>query len=211
MLYIDKNQINEVHKGISYNLNYPIIQTKGINHNEIDKLNKDMYEDVEIFKEVIELQNEFDYISINKNIISEYSVHLNTEDMISIVIEFSQIAGLYGISYINSYNYDLKEGKYITLDDLFKKDSYYIKRINEKIIENIDSILERYCYDEEDIEGFLGISKDQSFYIEENAVVICFSSYEFDKLISTPIEFKISFYEFEDYLSDYSKKKIYKK
>ncbi|WP_195939928.1 RsiV family protein [Romboutsia sp. 1001713B170131_170501_G6] len=211
MLYVDKNQINEVHKGISYNLNYPIIQIEGINHNNVDKLNKDIYEDVEIFKEVIELQNEFDYISINKNIISEYNVHFNTEDMISIVMEFSQVAGLYGISYINSYNYDLKEDKYITLDDLFKKDSYYIKRINEKIIENIDSILERYCYDEEDIEGFLGISKDQSFYIEENAVVICFSSYEFDKLISTPIEFKISFYEFEEHLSNYTKKKIYKK
>ncbi|OPJ57069.1 WG repeat-containing protein [Alkalithermobacter paradoxus] len=70
---------------------------------------------------------------------------------------------------------DLENGKMYTLEDLFKKDSAYVKIISDIINYEIKNN-EEYSYVFPDT--FEEIRKDHTFYIDENALYIYFTPYE---------------------------------
>ncbi len=194
MLFIEDKKIKSENKLVGFYLSYPVIENKS---SFISKINNIIYKDIESFKELVTdtlnkpIIKNFDY---KINALSEYKVNLNKNQIISISIDFSQLIGLYDITYVNSYNYDIDLKREIKLKDLFKEDEDYMDIINYFILKEIDE----YLYDR-----FKGISDDNTFYITKEYLVICFSSYELDQKYSVALEFKIPIDEIKKYLSDY--------
>lgn len=194
MLPIGDKKIKSENNLLGFYLSYPVIEDKS---SFISEINDIIYQDVENFKELVTdtlnnpITKSFDY---KINALSEYKINLNENQIISIYIEFSQLIGLYDITYVNSYNYDIDLKREIKLKDLFKEDEDYMDIINYFILKEIDE----YLYDR-----FKGISDDNTFYITKEYLVICFSSYELDQKYSVALEFKIPIDEIKKYLSDY--------
>ncbi|MCR8745419.1 RsiV family protein [Romboutsia lituseburensis] len=206
MLSIDKNVIDESTSLVKCNLSYPIINEESIYSNIINLINNVIYEDIITFKDVVNDGLKVELFKLDKNIlhvITEYRVTFNKSNIISIPIEFSQLTGLYEVTYVNCYNYDLYKSKNLKLNDLFNTDTDYIKLINDKLYEKFEHIVKQYSYKTTD-NRFDGICNEQNFYIEKDGIVLCFSSYEISKYISHVVEFKLLFSEYEEVLSEYT-------
>ena len=113
MVSIQTSSIEKKDNLSVYNLNYPIIKSDN-EKNIINHINQRIYEDIIAFKSAIE------DIAYSKNnslscISTDYYITYNNNGIISIPIEFSQLDGLYNISYINSYNYDINLEKEIDI------------------------------------------------------------------------------------------------
>ena len=192
MIDIQTANIENKNRTAIFNLNYPYIT----NTNKLFKnINNNIYQDIISFKEVVEEELE-EILPQGKflcYINTEYEVTLKKDNLLSIYIEFSQLAGLYNINYINTYNYDINLEKEITLEDIF---------INENYENIIYSQIEEYG-DE------VVIYEDQAFYIEEDGIVVCFSSYELNREITEITKIKIYFKDYKEYLSEYTLSKIY--
>ncbi|WP_158534714.1 RsiV family protein [Romboutsia maritimum] len=210
MLSIEAHLIEEEIKELKYILKYPSLKNEDKKINFIKYINTKIYEDVTSFKDV--LQSDFkiyiapDYITYG---ITEYLISFNKNKIISIPIEFSQLIGLYDISYINCYNYDLNLEKEIMLVDIFNDKAWEIDILNRSIKKKLKNTIYNNEYisesiKNEEIEKFEGICSDQSFYIEEDGIVICFSSYEIGSENFQTIEVKFTFEECEEYLSAYT-------
>ncbi|MGL4914033.1 MAG: DUF3298 domain-containing protein [Romboutsia sp.] len=209
MLSIDRNIIEENTKLVRCSLIYPVIKEQDSLDNLIPLINKIIHEDIIAFKDVIIQELDNSQLKLNDYVlhaITEYRVSFNKNDIISIPIEFSQLIGLYDITYVNSYNFDLNLSKRLTLDDIFDENTDYVNYINKKLEVKFDYIMSKYLDDYEQLpkEKFKGINHDQNFYIEDDGIVICFSSYEMNKNISYLTEFKLLFSEFKGYLSKYT-------
>lgn len=228
MLSINKYVIEDEGRLVRYNINYPVIKYEEKN-NIVKYINKKIHEDVKAFKDVMSYEIDNSIFRISDFIfhaMTEYRVTFNKDNIISIPIEFSQLIGLYDITYVNSYNYDISLEKEIKLKDIFKVDVDYIDLINNKILDIIENVEEGYenIDDNEIVHGseidddsiynyeeFLGIDNNQVFYIEEDGITVSFSSYEMNERCSYFTEFKILFDEYKDYLSEYTMNNIYKK
>ena len=205
MLIIENRIIEKEEKSVRYTLNYPIIKLLNKENNFINFINKKIYEDVLCFKEVVQQILSEDESNILINLLTEYTVTFNENNIISIPIEFNQFIGLYNISYINSYNYDFNLEKEIKLKDIFDKVIDYKKFLTDTIKLQLSRKLE--CCEKE-IEDELiiysiEIYEDQPFYLESDGLVICFSSYEMGNSITNILEFKVMYEDAIDYFSDY--------
>lgn len=207
MLIIENRLIEKEEKSVRYILNYPIIKLLNRENNFINFINKKIYEDVLCFKEVVQQILSEDESNILINLLTEYTVTFNENNIISIPIEFNQFIGLYNISYINSYNYDFNLEKEIKLKDIFDKGIDYKKFLTDTIKLQLSRKLE--CYEKEIEDELINliysikIYEDQPFYLENEGLVICFSSYEMGNSITNILEFKVMYEDAIDYFSDY--------
>ena len=207
MLIIENRIIEKEEKSVRYTLNYPIIKLLNKENNFINFINKKIYEDVLCFKEVVQQILSEDESNILLNLLTEYTVTFNENNIISIPIEFNQFIGLYNISYINSYNYDFNLEKEIKLKDIFDKVIDYKKFLTDTIKLQLSRKLE--CCEkeiEDELINFIysiEIYEDQPFYLESDGLVICFSSYEMGNSITNILEFKVMYEDAIDYFSDY--------
>ncbi|RDY27390.1 DUF3298 domain-containing protein [Romboutsia weinsteinii] len=207
MLSIEKRIIEEIDPLSKYIINYPVITNK--NTPIINYLNQTIEQDIKAFKEAREHQIHYETIKptgFHYITMTEYRTPLNQNKILSIAIEFSQLIGIYDITYIKSYNYDLNIEKEINLSDIFLKEIDYIELINNEIITQIKANQPHYEFSSED---FVGILDSQVFYLEEDGITICFSSYEMDMYCPEVFEFKILFEDYEDYLSNYTLNNLY--
>lgn len=207
MLIIENRLIEKEEKSVRYTLNYPIIKLLNRENNFINFINKKIYEDVLCFKEVVQQILSEDESNILINLLTEYTVTFNENNIISIPIEFNQFIGLYNISYINSYNYDFNLEKEIKLKDIFDKGIDYKKFLTDTIKLQLSRKLE--CCEKEIEDELINliysikIYEDQPFYLENEGLVICFSSYEMGNSITNILEFKVMYEDAIDYFSDY--------
>ncbi|MDU1538699.1 MAG: hypothetical protein E6902_03685 [Paeniclostridium sordellii] len=171
-------------------IEYPVI-TSSEDNIFIKNINKKIYEDINIFKDIS--KEEVVYSNEKSTIFIDYETHLNKNNIISISIVFSEIyKNNHIINYINIYNYDLKNEKKILIEDIFNKKCNYEKLI-ESSIKNQIKELPQY------------IACDLSFYITSKYISINFSSYEI--LNSNEItNVKLYFGEIKEFLSDYTRK-----
>lgn len=210
MVSIQTSSIEKKDNLSVYNLNYPIIKSDN-EKNIINHINQRIYEDIIAFKSAIE------DIAYNKNnslscISTDYYITYNNNGIISIPIEFSQLDGLYNISYINSYNYDINLEKEIDIKDVFNSEIDYMEIIAKKIDNKIKELsrelsIDKYIMVLDYLKDII-FSDNPTFYISKDGIVICFSSYELDPSISDLSTFKISFEEDRSYLSNYIIEKI---
>ena len=208
MVLIQTSSIKKKDNLSVYNLNYPIIKSDN-KKDIINNINKKIYEDIISFKASIE--DILDIIPIKNKCLScintDYYISYNNNDIISIPIEFSQIDELYNISYINSYNYDINLEKEITLEDIFDPTIDYINLIANKIENKIKKLSKDLSIDKYimllDYLKDIVLSDNPTFYIDNEGIIICFSSYELDPTIYDISTFKIYFNEDRKYLSKY--------
>lgn len=209
MLSIDRHIIEDSNNLLRCSLNYPVIKQQKCEGNIIQIINKLIYEDIISFKDVSNYEcknSKYSMSDYTLNAISEYRVTFNKNYIISIPIEFSQLIGLYDITYINSYNYDIALGRCINLNDIFDNESNYIELINKKLLSEINNDLNEYRDDNEvyKADEIRFLYNAEAFYIEDNGIVICFSSYEVSQDISCFIELKLLFSNYKAYLSRYT-------
>lgn len=208
MLVIDTINIEEKDHLAIYNLNYPLLKNFQGKDDIVDYINEIIYQDIFCFKDVA--KDDIENFKVNKNYLSyintEYKVGFNKNDILSIKVEFSQLSGLYNITYVNSYNYDINLGRQINLKDVFKENIDYVEILNLNLIQELKNRSKLYELELDELEYYsyrLNILDNINFYIEYDGIVINFSSYELDKNISDSFEFKILFADCIDYLSSY--------
>lgn len=113
----------------------------------------------------------------NENPITEvtgrYYIRTNERGILSISIEIYWFSGgAHGMTVLKSVTFDVATGRIYRLQDLFKENADYVKRLSEIIKRQIR---ER---DIPVIVDFTSIKPDQDFYIENGTLVIYFQLYE---------------------------------
>ena len=223
MVVIAKELLQYEKDYIKYYINFPKIYYKQDNDKDyiknemIESVNQIIFEDIMTFMDVVEDTynvNSEEYTHINS--ITEFQVGYLSNDIISLAIEFSQLAGFYDISYLKGYNFDFKFKKNISLKHLFKENVDYIKILKKYILIQAKILIsELQKYNEDNlykiVEENICLDEENIFYFTQEYLILPFSSCEIDKEILNLIEFKIPFNKIYNYLSDYAIKNIVKK
>ena len=214
-LYILEQKAQRESEFFKYNIRYPILMpildcfyNSYYNINILNNINNTIYSHVKNLKDEIkrqakEYKKEYETVlsKLNENYVKyqyelyiDYKVTYNRNNIISIPIEsYEFTGGAHGMTYLNSYNYNLINGNQLKLSDMFKKDIDYKKIVNEYINYVISQNPDIYFKGED---GFKGIKEDQSFYIEDDGVVIYFSLYEIAPYYVGIPKFKMEFDKF---------------
>ncbi|UEL48471.1 hypothetical protein TPDSL_12680 [Terrisporobacter petrolearius] len=223
MVVIAKELLQYEKDYIKYYINFPKIYYKQDNDKDyiknemIESVNQIIFEDIMTFMDVVEDTynvNSEEYTHINS--ITEFQVGYLSNDIISLAIEFSQLAGFYDISYLKGYNFDFKLKNNISLKHLFKENVDYIKILKKYILIQAKILIsELQKYNEDNlykiVEENICLDEENIFYFTQEYLILPFSSCEIDKEILNLIEFKIPFNKIYNYLSDYAIKNIVKK
>lgn len=223
MVVIAKELLQYEKDYIKYYINFPKIYYKQDNDKDyiknemIESVNQIIFEDIMTFMDVVEDTyngNSEEYTHINS--ITEFQVGYLSNDIISLAIEFSQLAGFYDISYLKGYNFDFSLKKNISLKHLFKENVDYIKILKKYILIQAKILIsELQKYNEDNlykiVEENICLDEENIFYFTQEYLILPFSSCEIDKEVLNLIEFKIPFNKIYNYLSDYAIKNIVKK
>ncbi|GAA0091096.1 DUF3298 and DUF4163 domain-containing protein [Paraclostridium bifermentans] len=198
---------------LKYEITYPkiLIYPKYIYHNDYNKeiiqsINTIIYNDIIKFKYNLEKES-LNYKQIYKNEdvkfkyegYSNFDVTYDKNNLISIPVEFYEFTGgAHGMTYLESYNYDLDTGDQVLLNDLFNKGVDYKKIINDYIESYIEKNKEMFF---EENEGFKGIKDNQEFYMTDDNLVVYFEIYEIAPYYVSIPKFNIPLKEIEQYLN----------
>lgn len=130
MVDIKKRYIDIIDKNFNCIIEYPVIENLN-NDLFIEYINKKIYDDILIFKEIS--QDEYTHSNINTIIFTEFKEHVNKNNIISISIIFSEIYNSNKIiNYINTYNFDLKRKRELLIEDIFKTTGRIESSIGQK-------------------------------------------------------------------------------
>ena len=222
MIVIVKELLQYDKDYIKYYINIPKIYYKEndnkdyVKNEMIESINQVIFEDITSFMNVVEdSHNISDVEHINVNCITEFQVGYVSKNIMSLAIEFSQLAELYDISYLKAYNYDFKLKKDIDLKDFFKENVDYIKILKKNIMIQAKTLfMEFEGYAEYDLhhvcEDSICLDKENIFYFTREYLILSFSSCEINEDILNLVEFKIPFSKIYHYLSEYAIKNIVK-
>ena len=218
-LYILKQEFQRETEFFKYDIKYPILLpilnyycTSYYNLNVINNINNTIYLDVKNLKDKVKSESKKykkeyyqivlsesnkDYVKYQYELYIDYKLTYNKNNVISIpmnVYEFT--GGAHGMTYLNSYNYNLINGKKLKLSDIFKENIDYKKIIDNYIKYVIKKNPDIYFQGNN---GFKGIKEEQSFYIEDDGIVIYFDLYEIAPYYVGIPNFKIKYDEFIKY------------
>ena len=183
----DINIITETIKkdleALEVNIEIPIIQ--GVSYILVqDKINQIIYKDVSDFREIMEKDaEEFLKIARKENweirkmqAYTEYTVHFIGSDILSIsVFYYSYRLGAHGYTLQIAYNFNLATGEKIIFKDFIDEKGLSEATINDEIRRAIKSEKEKYF---ENGASFKGVVEEQTFYIENDGIVVYFGLYE---------------------------------
>lgn len=179
MLEIKKKYIDEEYENLNCMIEYPVIENFN-NNLFIEYINKKIYDDILIFKELSSYEN-IDSTG-NTIIFIDFKEHLNKNNIISISMIFSEIyESTKIVNYINTYNFDIERKRELLIEYIINRDF--------------------------DVEKIIDHNLNQSFYITKDYISIVFSSYE-NKDTSEIDEYKLYFKENEKNISRYIKEYV---
>lgn len=142
----------------------------------------------EIDEYVKEVQH-YDFPINNFVLYSRFQPGYVNSRMLSLTVDYYQYTGgAHGITERRPYNIDLSTGQDLALKDLFISNYDYGSVINNEIRRQINS--SEGMYFDGDM-GFQGISEDQDFYLQDDALIIFFQQYEIAPYAAGIPEFKI--------------------
>lgn len=127
-----------------------------------------------------------------------YEIKNNQRDILSISLSNYTYhnKAAHGMTIIQSLTYDLKNKKLVTLEDLFKPGSNYLKRLSDIIKKQIRS------RDIPVINEFTQIKDNQYFYLADRTLVIYFQLYELAPYAFGFPFFPISVYDIQDIIKE---------
>ena len=178
---IDTQTITKNNKYINSIINIPIIMidnkdiSKNINDeitNSIMKFFNDSQKQAKEYNDALsEVENKF-----VANV--DFDVKKNSDNILSILIKYYKYAGGAHGYYENvAYNIDIRNGNFLTIDNLFKEGSDYKNIINEEIRNQIEELIK---LDEQNkgVYEFKSIEDKQKFYIQDDNIVVYFDLYD---------------------------------
>ena len=178
---IDTQTITKNNKYINSIINIPIIMidnkdiSKNINDeitNSIMKFFNDSQKQAKEYNDALpEVENKF-----VANV--DFDVKKNSDNILSILIKYYKYAGGAHGYYENvAYNIDIRNGNFLTIDNLFKEGSDYKNIINEEIRRQIEELIK---LDEQNkgVYEFKSIEDKQKFYIQDDNIVVYFDLYD---------------------------------
>lgn len=217
---VELKNINENTEFFKSDIRYPYLKIKNkylenedFNIKVIENINKIMRNYSVNFKEKIkedskDYKKQYEdifskskekYMKYQYEAYSDYKITYNKNNLISIPMKLYEFTGgAHGMSYLKVFNYDLISGKEIKLRDMFKNDINYKAIIDKYIKQQIQENKDIYFSEEQ---GFKGISDNQSFYIEEDGIVVYFGLYEIAPYYVGIPKFKLTWDEFGEYLN----------
>lgn len=127
-----------------------------------------------------------------------YEIKNNQRDVLSLSLSnyVYHYHAAHGMTVIKSLTFDLQKGNQVSLKDLFKPGSDYVKRLSELIsiqIKQRDIPL---------LVDFKAIRPDQDFYIADKALIIYFQLYEITPYAYGFPMFPISVYDLQDIIDE---------
>lgn len=202
LLKIEKAQENKVtivtsgydkdSEQASIHLKYP--QLKGNENKEAETaINNRIKEDVNVFRENMEKQlKERESQEVESNpyaFESSYIVTYNQNGVLSLLTEqYENLGGAHGMVMRKGYTFSLKDGKLLSLDDLFGANKNYSKQLNSKLSAKLDYFPGYFG-------GFKGLSDQPDFYLEPDNLKVFFQLYEYTPYAAGFPEFSIAFNE----------------
>ncbi|WP_027623066.1 PdaC/SigV domain-containing protein [Clostridium lundense] len=186
--------------GIEVDIKIPVIN--GLKDKKVqDKINVDLEKASMEYKSTVESEAEFakkeGYFNNNFSIHSDYKIHYNKGNLLSITISsYIYTGGAHGMTYVTNFNIDTKSGENVSLKDFFSPNENYVDIINKAVRDKIASTPNYYF--EDIVQRFKGILPDQPFYIENDNVVVYFGLYELAPYAAGIQEFKVPFKSFKN-------------
>lgn len=204
---ITTQKIRELSDRMEVDLEYP--QLSGMADQSLQsRLNSNWAADAEAFKkevastldEYIASSQEYDFTPNPYSAYSRYQLCYQNDRLLSLYIDFYQYTGgAHGMTVRQPHNIDLQSGNTITLDKLFIPGFDYQTLINAAVQAEIDKNPEIY-FEGPDM-GFTGITADQPYYLEEDALVVYFGLYEIAPYAAGIREFRIPLASLTDKLA----------
>ena len=172
-----------------YEANITTPKIEGLLDKELEnKLNEEFKENADVLiaayeKDVKALKEEFGDETVHMGIESNYTIKTDNENILALDVYILNTVGSSSTKH-TFYNIDKKEGKLLTLNELFKDGADYTTPISEYIKEQMEYENKNnggmyWVESDEFTDGFAGITEDQKFYInDKDELVICFDKYE---------------------------------
>lgn len=125
-----------------------------------------------------------------------YQVHTLNPDLLSLTMDMYQYTGgAHGMTVRKSFNYNLKTGKMLGYQDLFKACVNYkeviVHHVRDQIIKNPN------VYFKEAMETVKGFTDEQPFYITPKGIVVVYGLYEIAPYAAGIQEFLVPFSAFQ--------------
>ena len=169
------------------NVEYPIVEELA-NKEAQEYINAVIYNIVNT-----EIVNTGYYDSPRTEVTGKYKIRTNENGILSISIEIYWFAGgAHGMTVLRSVTFDVNTGRIYRLEDLFKPNSDYVKRLSDIIKRQIK---------EKDIPlivDFTSIDPDQDYYIESQTLMVYFQLYELAPYVYGFVTFPIPYREIAD-------------
>ncbi|CEO35673.1 copper amine oxidase domain-containing protein [[Clostridium] sordellii] len=210
-LFIKDMKIEQENEFIKVSIKYPVLSIKDNCKNDtyrdnIERINKDISNTITNFSDRIK-KEAIEYKENNKKgkykykyeAYVDYDIGYNKNNIISIPITMYEFTGgAHGFTTLKPFNYNLKTGEPIKLKDMFKDDVDYKDIINKHINKEIDKNKDIYFQGED---GFKGISDNQTFYIDNDGIVVYFGLYDIAPYSTGIPKFKLTWDEIGKYLN----------
>ena len=191
LIKIESKSITKNEEYLNTKVNMPIIiyEDKDIEQ----KINNTIKKDITSYYKKIKNQSEeyysnFDELVTKFELDISYDLKKNSDEVLSIILTYyTYSGGAHGYTENRAYNFSLRDGKQIYLEDIFIDNSNYIEELNKKIrhiIKENKEYEKLYC--------FKGIKNTKNFYIQDNDLVIYFDLYEIAPYVAGIVEFKVN-------------------
>jgi hypothetical protein len=197
---VSEKAIKRNNEAIDVNLKIPVVN--GIKNKSIEnEINNMFYKDAVNFANPLEKEAK-KYLADTKkdknlhfNKYSAYTTYkskYNKNNILSIPVRYSQYTGgANGLEVQRGYTFNLKNGKLLSLSDLFDKSFDYKKVISTSVLNQMKANKDMYFPDA--ITGFKEINGTQPYYLEDGYLVIFYGPFEIAPHSSGIPEFKIPF------------------
>ncbi|MEA1962192.1 MAG: DUF3298 and DUF4163 domain-containing protein [Bacillota bacterium] len=115
--------------------------------------------------------------------------HVDGEVLSFYVDYYTYSGGAHGITERVAYNFNMKTGEELALEDFFAKDVDYKAYVNEAIQQEISTRPDDFFAGDM---GFQGINDEQAFYVQNGSLVVYFQQYEIACYAAGIQEFRIA-------------------
>ncbi|MFX3673794.1 MAG: DUF3298 domain-containing protein [Paenisporosarcina sp.] len=128
--------------------------------------------------------------------VGHFEIKTNERGILSLsLLVYSFTGGAHGLTIIKSLTFNITTGKQYELEDLFKSDSDYVKKVSAniqmKIIEWETPLLDEFTH----------IRSDQDFYLADHSLVIYFQLYEITPYVAGFPYFPIPILDIQDIIN----------
>ncbi|NLB41877.1 MAG: DUF3298 and DUF4163 domain-containing protein [Clostridiales bacterium] len=194
--------VSKVNEGSNKYMNWSLTtpQVKGLKNRSVERsINKQFRNDVNNFKkEVLAMAKEAYKESQETGFpfnpfqaYTEYDLHLLKPKLLSLTMNVYQFTGgAHGFTVKKAYNYNLKTGKELGYQDIFKDCDYksvIIARVSEEIRRDPE------IYFDDALDTVKNFTDDQPFYITKEGIVVYYGLYEIAPYAAGIREFLIPF------------------